>query len=172
MERRWRRKLAGVGGDGGGALGRGRRRCCSSSPDERKAAPGAARRGRAMEAAASSRSSWSCVDTRAEPRVLRRPRVAHGLVVLAPNKSREKSESCARTKQRRWDRGESTRWSSFTGTRGKHRRRWRSPGTRGKVSTRVLVEMVARGEAEHRMSTLEEQMQQMMQQMNQMQQKM
>jgi hypothetical protein len=39
-----------------------------------------------------------------------------------------------------------------------------TPGTRGKVSTRVLVEMVARREAEHRMSTLEEQMQQMQQQ--------
>ena len=47
-----------------------------------------------------------------------------------------------------------------------------TPGTRGKVSTRVLVEMVARREAEHRMSTLEEQMQQMMQRMNQMQQMM
>ena len=47
-----------------------------------------------------------------------------------------------------------------------------TPGTRGKVSTRVLVELVARREAEHRMSTLEEQMQQMMQQMNQMQQNM
>ncbi|KAM0898137.1 hypothetical protein ACQ4PT_022102 [Festuca glaucescens] len=44
-----------------------------------------------------------------------------------------------------------------------------TPDTRGKVSTRVLVEMVARREAEHRMSTLEEQMQQMQQQMNKMQ---
>uniref|UniRef100_A0ACD5W6G2 Uncharacterized protein n=1 Tax=Avena sativa TaxID=4498 RepID=A0ACD5W6G2_AVESA len=43
-----------------------------------------------------------------------------------------------------------------------------TPGTRGKVSTRVLVEIVARREAEHRMSTLEEQMQQMEQQFNQM----
>jgi hypothetical protein len=43
-----------------------------------------------------------------------------------------------------------------------------TPGTRGKVNTRVLVEMVARREAEHRMNTLEEQMQQMQQQMNQM----
>jgi hypothetical protein len=47
-----------------------------------------------------------------------------------------------------------------------------TPGTRGKVSTRVLVEMVARREAEHRMSTLEEQMQQMQQQMNKMQEMM
>uniref|UniRef100_A0ACD5W1C7 Uncharacterized protein n=1 Tax=Avena sativa TaxID=4498 RepID=A0ACD5W1C7_AVESA len=45
-----------------------------------------------------------------------------------------------------------------------------TPGTRGKVSTRTLVEMVARREAEHRISTLEEQMQQMRQLMNQMQQ--
>ncbi|KAM0830522.1 hypothetical protein ACQ4PT_066140 [Festuca glaucescens] len=47
-----------------------------------------------------------------------------------------------------------------------------TPGTRGKVSTRVLVEMVARREAEHRMSTLEEQMQHMEQRMNKMQEMM
>jgi hypothetical protein len=47
-----------------------------------------------------------------------------------------------------------------------------TPGTRGKVSTRVLAEMVARREAEHRMSTLEEQMQQMEQRMNKMQEMM
>jgi hypothetical protein len=47
-----------------------------------------------------------------------------------------------------------------------------TPGTRGKVSTRVLAEMVAHREAEHRMSTLEEQMQQMEQRMNKMQEMM
>jgi hypothetical protein len=45
-----------------------------------------------------------------------------------------------------------------------------TPDTRGKVSTRVLVEMVARREAEHRMNTLEDQMQQMREQMHKMQQ--
>jgi hypothetical protein len=47
-----------------------------------------------------------------------------------------------------------------------------TPGTRGKVSTRVLVEMVARREAEHRMNALEEEMQQIKQQMNKMQEMM
>ncbi|KAM0901406.1 hypothetical protein ACQ4PT_019962 [Festuca glaucescens] len=45
-----------------------------------------------------------------------------------------------------------------------------TPDTRGKVSTRVLVEMVACREAEHRMNTLEDQMQQMREQMHKMQQ--
>ena len=43
-----------------------------------------------------------------------------------------------------------------------------TPGTRGKVNTRVLVEMVARRDAEHRMSTMEEQMQQLQEQVNHM----
>lgn len=43
-----------------------------------------------------------------------------------------------------------------------------TPGTRGKVNTRILVEIVARREAEHRMNTMEEQMQQMKEQINQM----
>ena len=47
-----------------------------------------------------------------------------------------------------------------------------TPGTRGKVSTRTLIEIVARREAEHRVSTLEEQMRQMMERMNQMEQMM
>lgn len=47
-----------------------------------------------------------------------------------------------------------------------------TPGTRGKVSTRTLVEIVARQEAEHRVSILEEQMQQMMERMNQMEKRM
>jgi hypothetical protein len=43
-----------------------------------------------------------------------------------------------------------------------------TPGTRGKLNTRALVEMVARREAEHRMNTMEERMQKMQEQMNKM----
>ena len=44
----------------------------------------------------------------------------------------------------------------------------RTPGTRGKMSTRVLVEMEGRRQAENRMNMMEEQMQQMQEQINQM----
>ena len=44
----------------------------------------------------------------------------------------------------------------------------RTPGTRGKVSTRVLVEMEGRRQAKNRMNMMEVQMQQMQEQLNEM----
>lgn len=89
VSRRWRRNLAGVGGGGGDALGRGRRRGGSFSPDERRAAPGAARRGEGDGGGGVFPFFLEQRGHAGGATALRRPRVEHEPVVLASNKSRE-----------------------------------------------------------------------------------
>ena len=60
---------------------------------------------------------WFVVKTSLESSERRRASVEHGHGDLGQNKPRENSYGCARTSQRRWGRGESSRWSRLTGKR-------------------------------------------------------